>query len=246
MSLSAAEDGCQFSESLSGQEWIASQQFGGGISVEDRNALAVDLADNARLGQMRFTQVKDPSDYYDGTTQGYNQVTGYGGRGMSILRPSVQTRVYDSGDLMESVFTQPDFPDAYKAVFNAEYGGANSVPSSRMDYLSPTTGPTPRAIVAGEIGGTEVIVVATGNVGGFYYFTLDRNGPEPLAIFEGYFRRGNPGLDWAALYAIDDDSVGEPETKDIQWIYLGSPTEAMIAVLGNQAGVVSFYRISLN
>ena len=31
-----------------------------------------------------------------------------------------------------------------------------------------------------------------------------------------------------------------------RWIDLGSTTEAMIAVLGNRAGAVSFYRVSVN
>ena len=77
-------------------------------------------------------------------------------------------------------------------------------------------GPSPRAVVAGEIGGNLVVVVANGNVGGIYYFTVDRSGVNPQVTHHGYFRRGNAGLSWSASYNNDNDDVGEPETKTIQ------------------------------
>ncbi|KAK7089385.1 uncharacterized protein [Littorina saxatilis] len=245
MSLTGAEEDCQFDESSLGKDWIMNEQFAAGVSAADQAALTAAMSDDSQLGRMRFSKVRNPTDGYDPTTQGFAQVTGYGGRGISILRPATQTRVYDSGDVFESVFSQPDFPEEYRAVFNADVAAASSSPSSRKDMASTTTGSTPRAVTTGMIGDTQVIVVANGNVGGIYAYIVDKSGPDPIPIFQGYSRRGNAGLSWLDSYAMDGDAVGEPETKDIQWIDLNSNSEAMIAVMSNRAGAVSFYRISL-
>ena len=86
------------------------------------------------------------------------------------------------------------------------------------DVLPDVQGPTPRAIVVGEIGDTLVMVAANGHVGGIYYFTVDRSGVHPQVSYQGFYRRGNAGLTWSDSYDNDNDDVGEPETKNIQYV----------------------------
>lgn len=243
-SVSGVDDGCQFEDSLTGHEWINSQFFGTGMSAADRETLRTALNDNSRLGLMRFTKLHTAADGYDGQSQGFNRLTGFGGRGVSVLKASTWHRVYESGNLLEASLAQA--PEAFRAVFNAELSGPSTAPSSYMDRTSPTTGPTPRAIVSGEINGTVVLVAANGLVGGLYAFTVDRSTSEPIVFFQQFLRRGNAGLPWGESYLHHNDAVGEPETKDIVWLDVpGSQNEARLAVLGNRAGVVSFYRLTL-
>jgi len=244
-SLSAVDDGCAFDDSAIGGDWINSQLFGTGMSAADRTTLMAALRDNNRLGHMRFTKLHSAADGYDFQSQGFNRLTGFGGRGISVLRGSDLHRVYDSGNVMESVFDQA--PESARAIFNAEVGSGSSPPSSYMDRTSPTTGPTPRAIVSGEVNGTVVVVAANGQVGGLYAFTVDRSSADPIVQFQQFRRRGNAGLSWQSSYNNNNDDVGEPETKDIVWIDVpGSQNEARIAVLGNRAGVVSIYKITVH
>ena len=86
------------------------------------------------------------------------------------------------------------------------------------DVLPDVQGPTPRAVVVGEIGDTLVMVAANGHVGGIYYFTVDRSGVHPQVNYQGFYRRGNAGLTWSDSYDNDNDDVGEPETKNIQYV----------------------------
>lgn len=243
-SLSGVDDGCQFEDSLTGTEWVTTQFFGTEMSAADRDTLRTALNDKSKLGQMRFTKLHTAADGYDGQSQGFNRLTGFGGRGVSVLKASNWHRVYESGNLLEAVFAQA--PESTRAVFNAELSSPSTAPSSYLDRTSPLTGPTPRAIVSGEINGTLVLVAANGLVGGVYAFTVDRSTAEPIVFFHQFLRRGNAGLPWETSYRNQNDDVGEPETKDIVWIDVpGSQTEARIAVLGNRAGVVSFYRVTL-
>ena len=87
-----------------------------------------------------------------------------------------------------------------------------------FDVLPDVQGSTPRAIVVGEIGDTLVMVAANGHVGGIYYFTVDRSGVHPQVAYQGFYRRGNAGLTWSESYDNDNDDVGEPETKNIQYV----------------------------
>ena len=69
--------------------------------------------------------------------QGFNRVTGFGGRGISLLRPSLGARVAFTSNYMEQVFT--GLTEQQSAAYNADYLNPTSTPSSRRDATSPTT-----------------------------------------------------------------------------------------------------------
>lgn len=69
----------------------------------------------------------------------------------------------------------------------------------------------------GTINNLTVLAVANGQVGGIYFFTVESEGNNvPIVRYEGFVRRGNPGLSWSEAYGLPDDSVGEPLTSDLQ------------------------------
>ena len=70
----------------------------------------------------------------------------------------------------------------------------------------------PSAIAATSFNGTQVLVIANGVVGGLYVYSV-RSGP--VVSFEGFVRRGQPGLSWTEAYARNDDAVGEPYITDL-------------------------------
>lgn len=80
-----------------------------------------------------------------------------------------------------------------------------------------TQGPRPSAIVVGRVDDdTLLLVVSNGNVGGLYYFTVDTRDALPNPVFQGFIRRGNPGLSWDEAYRRNDDSVGEADVQTIK------------------------------
>ncbi|GFR66563.1 mesenchyme-specific cell surface glycoprotein [Elysia marginata] len=126
------------------------------------------------------------------------------------------SRVYDSGDIMETFFTSDAATDSDKAIYNSYYQSSNSAQSQYVDRTSINWGPNPTAIATGNINGTQVVVVANGNVGGLYTFSIDVGGSgDPQVAFEGFIRRGSPGLTWADAYKRSDDAVGEPGIEDL-------------------------------
>ncbi|MCI3311073.1 hypothetical protein MP969_25795, partial [Escherichia coli] len=217
--LSLVDDDCEFEEAIPGHQWINSQAFGTGLTQEEQNLLRAALSDPSNLGNTLFSKVRASTDGYNPITQGYDRIMAYGGRGMSILKVSTGERIYDSGDLFERVFTGSGFSPAYQAVFNAEVGSFSMPQSERFDTMSTTFGGRPSVIEVGHMQDVNktVIVVANSYVGGLYYFELDLSGPEPLPVYQGYYRRGNPGISWLEAYNRGED-VGEPDTRDIQCI----------------------------
>ncbi|XP_025077740.1 uncharacterized protein LOC112554252 isoform X3 [Pomacea canaliculata] len=168
---SIADVGCDFEESATGYDWLytINNAFAGSMSSSDQSILREALGNPAKLAQMRFTNLKTAADGYSLTQEGYSHLTGYGGRGMSVLRVSTQTRVYDSGDLFERVFTEASTPSVYRELFNARLEGGNSKPTDSVDQMSPETGPRPSAIAVGRVDDdTLLLVVSNGNVGGLY------------------------------------------------------------------------------
>ena len=70
----------------------------------------------------------------------------------------------------------------------------------------------PSAIVATNFSDTQLLVVANGVVGGLYLYSVQSG---PVVSFEGFVRRGQPGLSWNEAYARTDDAVGEPYITDL-------------------------------
>ena len=70
----------------------------------------------------------------------------------------------------------------------------------------------PSAIAATDFNGTQVLVIANGMVGGLYTYSVS---PGPMVNFEGFTRRGQPGLSWNEAYARNDDAIGEPYITDL-------------------------------
>ncbi|PVD20289.1 hypothetical protein C0Q70_20786 [Pomacea canaliculata] len=251
--LTQVEDGCEFSEASTGQEWIAAEGFSSAVPTADITLLRAALRDTSRLGQMEFTRLKTAADGYNALVDGYDRITGYGGRGLSIFTIDPHStginskdshhvqRVYDSGDIFERIYTG-NLADRYKAVFNSQMGSASALQNSRFDMASPETGPAPRAIEMGTINNLTVLAVANGQVGGIYFFTVESEGNNvPIVRYEGFVRRGNPGLSWSEAYGLPDDSVGEPLTSDLQW--LTTDQGPYLIALSGQAGVVSLYSV---
>ncbi|GFO41066.1 mesenchyme-specific cell surface glycoprotein [Plakobranchus ocellatus] len=192
----------------------------------------------------------------------YNFLTSYGGRGWSLIDASTMDRVYDSGDIMESFFLSDAVTDSQEAVYNSYYYSTNTAQSQYKDRTSINWGPNPSAIATGNINGTQVVVVANGNVGGLYTFSISINGTTPQVSFENFVRRGSPGLTWTDAYKRSDDAVGEPGIEDLlnrfilhevvarkepqaglgficRWIE--DEGEHVVVAISRIAGVASFY-----
>ena len=69
--------------------------------------------------------------------QGYNHLLTYGGRGWSLIDTSDMSRVYDSGDVMETYYTSDDVKDPQKAVYNDYYSSYNTAQTANKDKTSP-------------------------------------------------------------------------------------------------------------
>jgi len=232
---------CNFDESAEGRSW--KQTF---TSVMDAN-VASELQANLTTvtSRMRFSRLKSIRDGYNPLQTGYNYLLTYGGRGWSLMDTSNMQRVYDSGDLMETYFTSADVKDNEKAVYNNYYASPTQAQTQNVDRTSPLFGPNPTAIVAGDVNGTQVVTVANGYVGGLYIFSVALNSTtdEPEVTFEGYGRRGSPGLTWEESYKQSTDAVGEPGITELVWI--SDEGQHVVAAISSIAGAVSLYSIDL-
>lgn len=228
---------CKFDESIIGRSWR--NQFSDGLSYLDRVKLTAELADNTQLGEQAFSKLRTSTDGWDPIFQGYDFVCMFGGRGFSILDPTDMSRAFDSGDDFERVFTGPDAAEAEKAVFNAAVGASNQVISSQFDRVSPLMGPAPSAIATTETSnGTHVLVISNGVAGGLYTYTVTSG---PVVTFEGFQRRGQPGLEWGEAYARSDDAVGEPYVTDM--LIVENQGQRTLVAVSSYAGALSFYNL---
>ncbi|RUS88522.1 hypothetical protein EGW08_003698 [Elysia chlorotica] len=235
---------CNFDESVVGATWTRSNTFSSFMDANTAAQLKTNMSSNAITGRLPFCQLKTFQDGYNPLQLSYSYLTTYGGRGWSLIDASDMSRVYDSGDIMETYFASSAATDSDKAVYNSYYQAPQSAQSQYVDRTSINTGPNPTAIATGNINGTQVVVVANGNIGGLYTFsiTLDGSGA-PQVGFEGFIRRGSPGLTWANAYVRSDDAVGEPGIEDLLWIE--DEGQHVVVAISKIAGVASFYEVQL-
>jgi len=229
---------CNFDESSVGRSW--KNAFSSAIDASIASQLTANLSTST--SNMRFSRLKTYTDGYNPLQQGYNHLLTYGGRGWSLIDTSDMSRVYDSGDVMETYYTSGDVKDPQKAVYNDYYSSYNTAQTANKDKTSPLFGPNPTAIATGNINGTQVVAVANGYVGGLYVFSV-LNDTAPKVTFEGFGRRGSPGMTWLDSYKQAADEVGEPGISDLIWIQ--DEGQDVVVAVSSIAGAVSVYSVEL-
>jgi len=227
---------CKFDESVEARSW--NQQFSDGLTLAESTKLHAEMKDVKQLGRLKVSKLRTNSDGWDPIFQGYDFVPMFGGRGFSILDPVDMSRVFDSGDDFERYFTTPQASEAQKAIFNGAVGSTSQPISSQFDRMSPDLGPQPSAIAATDFNGTQVLVIANGVIGGLYTYSVSSG---PVVNFEGFVRRGQPGLSWNDAYARADDAVGEPKITDL--MIIDDQNEKTVVAVSSGAGALSFYRL---
>jgi len=228
---------CNFDESAIGSSWR--QSFSSFVNPQTAAELTKNLT--SVTSKMRFSRLKSIQDGYNPLQQGYNGLLSYGGRGWSLIDTETMQRVYDSGDLLENFYKNSTIKDEQKAVYNSYYANPSQSQAQNTDRTSPLFGPNPTAITSGDMNGTRVVVVANGYVGGLYFFTIGVGSSGPEVNFEGFTRRGSPGLSWIDAYKRTDDSIGEPGITDLLWIE--DDGQYVVAAVSSIAGAVSFYSV---
>ncbi|KAK7491391.1 hypothetical protein BaRGS_00017369 [Batillaria attramentaria] len=246
---------CQFDESVDGVTWISENQFSNGLSSADQEALRTAMNDPAELGRLRFSKLRKATDGWNGFYGAYDFVTVFGGRSFSIVDVDARQRIYNSGDDFERYFETAS--DRHKSMYNAGVGPENVAQSSWQDRESPELGPAPSAIAVADWGGTKLVVIANGNVGGLYLYNVTSELTAGVQVaFEQYVRRGNSGQSWAEAYGnppcissqgpridndIDDAAVGEPGISDL--LYIEDNGVRMFVAVSRIAGSLSFYNL---
>jgi len=227
---------CKFDESVLARSWR--QQFSDGLTQAEANKLQAEMADVKQLGNLKVSRLRTSNDGWDPIFQGYDYVCMFGGRGFSILNPVNMQRVYDSGDDFERYYTTGDATEAQKAMYNGAVGSSSQPASSQFDRQSPMQGSAPSAIAAADFNGTQLLVIANGVTGGLYSYAVTSG---PVVTWQGFVRRGQPGLPWNEAYNRQDDSVGEPGITDL--LVIDDQGQKTVVAVSSYAGSLSFYTI---
>ncbi|WAR31036.1 M130-like protein, partial [Mya arenaria] len=159
------------------------------------------------FGRLKVTSVKGKNE----TTQHYDQLYSFGGRGFSIRRASDMSLVYDSGDEIATKTAE-----LLPHLFNANFDESTAV-SDSSDTRSDDKGPETESIAIGHIGDITLLFIGNERGSTIAVYTLDQTAAEITPQFETFiYGVGDSDETWGDLYTARDMSMVDPE--DITYV----------------------------
>ncbi|XP_052788897.1 mesenchyme-specific cell surface glycoprotein-like isoform X2 [Mya arenaria] len=219
-----------FSEENRVGDFVLSELF-------ERNAtLRDEWTTDSVLGRLKVTSVKGKNE----TTQHYDQLYSFGGRGFSIRRASDMSLVYDSGDEIATKTAE-----LLPHLFNANFDESTAV-SDSSDTRSDDKGPETESIAIGHIGDITLLFIGNERGSTIAVYTLDQTAAEITPQFETFiYGVGDSDETWGDLYTARDMSMVDPE--DITFIAANdSPNgKPLLLVGGGFSGTVTVLQMDV-
>ncbi|XP_022096908.1 uncharacterized protein LOC110982645 [Acanthaster planci] len=222
----------EWTESQRGKDFVEDDQLSDLVPSEVRSA----LADNAKLGRLRFSTVDGRNSL---NPDKFDRLYFYGSRSVSIFRADDFSLVYDSGDEIERQHGM-----AYPALFNADNFSddlADESPVDTFDSRSDNKGAEAEAVELGEVNGKRVMFVGNERTSALMVYTFESGSLTP--VVQSIQRFGESNNSFADLYT--GRKTGNLDPEDLRFIKASDTPfgKPLLLVTSTISGTVAMYEV---